>query len=78
MLCSGCYCAVAVACVLRLPTAALFAGTAEWCARCATYEGGYSCAPGVGEAHGGYTFCAVAALLLLGRPELIRIPQLLV
>lgn len=35
---------------------------------CQTYEGGISCAP-FGEAHGGYTFCGLAALLLLGEAE---------
>eukprot|EP00277_Geminigera_cryophila_P034799 CAMPEP_0173125700 /NCGR_PEP_ID=MMETSP1102-20130122/56591_1 /TAXON_ID=49646 /ORGANISM="Geminigera sp., Strain Caron Lab Isolate" /LENGTH=390 /DNA_ID=CAMNT_0014034655 /DNA_START=8 /DNA_END=1180 /DNA_ORIENTATION=+ len=34
--------------------------------RCQTYEGGLGGEPG-NEAHGGYTFCAVAAMVLLGQ-----------
>jgi protein farnesyltransferase subunit beta len=41
-----------------------------------TYEGGLGGEPG-NEAHGGYTFCGVAALLLLGRPEVLDVPLLL-
>lgn len=41
-----------------------------------TYEGGYGAQPGI-EAHGGYTFCAAAALCLLGRADFINIPRLL-
>jgi protein farnesyltransferase subunit beta len=33
-------------------------------ARCQTHEGGFSAVPGC-EAHGGYTFCAVAAAVIL-------------
>jgi len=34
--------------------------------RCQTYEGGFGGEPG-NEAHGGYAFCAFAALVILGR-----------
>lgn len=44
----------------------LSAGTAEWLLRCQTYEGGFAGCPNQ-EAHGGYTFCALAALTLLGQ-----------
>ena len=53
----------------------LFSGTAEWLARCQTYEGGMGGEQG-NEAHGGYTFCGVAALALLGRLELLQLPRL--
>lgn len=33
---------------------------------CQTYEGGFGGEPGY-EAHGGYVFCAFAALVILGR-----------
>lgn len=46
------------------------------CFSCQTYEGGFggekSC-----EAHGGYTFCSVASLTILGKTALIHIPSLL-
>lgn len=64
----GVYCAVTVAKLVRFGRAemrALFAGTVEWIASCQTYEGGIGGAPDL-EAHGGYAFCGVAALALLG------------
>ena len=39
------------------------------------YEGGIGATPGE-EAHGGYTFCGLAAMVLLGRVDLLRLPQL--
>ncbi len=45
-----------------------------------TYEGGLGGEPG-NEAHGGYTFCGTAALVLAGGPELLAaaldVPRLL-
>ncbi|XP_075591428.1 farnesyl transferase beta subunit isoform X2 [Dermatophagoides farinae] len=63
----GAYCALSVAKLLHIPTypeSDLFHGTADWILSCQTYEGGFGAAPGH-EAHGGYTFCGVAALALL-------------
>ncbi|CAL8143602.1 unnamed protein product [Orchesella dallaii] len=72
------YCAVVVAKLtnISLPNVDLFEGTAEWILRCQTYEGGFGGCPGM-EAHGGYTFCAVAALILLNRIRLIDEDSLL-
>ncbi|KAJ7386804.1 hypothetical protein OS493_006833 [Desmophyllum pertusum] len=53
-----------------------FEGTAEWIATCQTYEGGFSGEPGL-EAHGGYTFCGYAALVLLGKHNVIDNKRLL-
>ncbi|XP_021948098.1 protein farnesyltransferase subunit beta [Folsomia candida] len=59
------YCAVVVASLTNLCSEEdLFVGTSEWIVRCQTYEGGFAGFIG-GEAHGGYTFCAAAALVLL-------------
>jgi hypothetical protein len=44
--------------------------------RCQTYEGGFGGFPGM-EAHGGYTFCAVAVLILLNREKLMDSDRLL-
>lgn len=55
----------------------LFEGVAEWIVLCQTYEGGFGACPGA-EAHGGYTFCGVASLKLLGRDHLIDIDSLMV
>eukprot|EP00879_Flechtneria_rotunda_P024781 GHRR01026293.1.p1 GENE.GHRR01026293.1~~GHRR01026293.1.p1 ORF type:complete len:388 (+),score=182.41 GHRR01026293.1:162-1325(+) len=41
-----------------------------------TYEGGLGGEPG-NEAHGGYTFCGLAALKLAGQPEVLDLPRLL-
>lgn len=77
---SGIYCLLAVATMLNLMTPELLAGTPEFIATCQTYEGGFGNAsfpdwalgddptaprPPLGEAHGGYTFCATASWVLL-------------
>ncbi|RPB26517.1 terpenoid cyclases/Protein prenyltransferase [Terfezia boudieri ATCC MYA-4762] len=49
----------------------LLDGTAEYLHRCQTYEGGVAGGPGGMEAHGGYAFCALAALSLMGEPEVM-------
>ncbi|KAH3766525.1 protein farnesyltransferase subunit beta [Pelomyxa schiedti] len=72
----GAYCAIATAAILNILTPALVAGTAEWIGRCQTYEGGLGGFPG-NEAHGGYAYCGVAALHILGRMDVIDIPALL-
>ena len=41
-------------------------GVADYLLACQTYEGGFGGEP-FNEAHGGYNFCALAALLILGR-----------
>jgi len=43
-------------------------GLGEYLSRCQTYEGGVSAGPS-NEAHGAYTFCALACLCILGRPR---------
>ncbi|XP_068541620.1 protein farnesyltransferase subunit beta isoform X1 [Anas acuta] len=70
------YCAAAVASLTNILTPALFAGTAEWIARCQNWEGGIGGVPGM-EAHGGYTFCGVAALVILKKEQLLNLRSLL-
>ncbi|XP_075282041.1 protein farnesyltransferase subunit beta isoform X2 [Opisthocomus hoazin] len=70
------YCAAAVASLTNVLTPALFAGTAEWIARCQNWEGGIGGVPGM-EAHGGYTFCGVAALVILKKEHLLDLRSLL-
>lgn len=53
----------------------LTAGVAEWIAACQTYEGGIGATPGE-EAHGGYTFCGLAALTVLDKVDLLDVPRL--
>jgi len=46
----------------------LVKGTTEWLVSCQTFEGGMSGSPNSAEAHGGYAFCALAALCILHPP----------
>lgn len=64
----GAYCAVAVAKLVNITheiEEKLFRSTVDWIVLCQTYEGGMGGVP-YQEAHGGYTFCGIAALALLG------------
>ena len=44
--------------------------------RCQTYEGGFGGVPGM-EAHGGYSFCGLAALMFLNKGHLCNTDALL-
>ncbi|XP_041969085.1 protein farnesyltransferase subunit beta [Aricia agestis] len=72
----GVYCALSVAKLTNTYTDSLFDKTAEWVVSCQTYEGGFGGCPGM-EAHGGYTFCGIAALALLNRTPLCDLDALL-
>ncbi|XP_046971248.1 protein farnesyltransferase subunit beta [Vanessa cardui] len=72
----GAYCAISVAKVTNIYTDALFDKTAEWIVSCQTYEGGFGGCPGM-EAHGGYAYCGIASLALLGRTKLCDVDALL-
>jgi protein farnesyltransferase subunit beta len=72
----GAYCSAAVAVLTNIMDVELFDKTAEWIVSCQTYEGGFaSCRDS--EAHGGYSYCGVAALVLLGRQQLCDTKSLL-
>ena len=73
----GAYCAINTANLTNISTPDMFEGTAEWIVRCQTYEGGFAGEPGL-EAHGGYSFCGLAALILLSKENLCDIRNLLV
>lgn len=72
----GAYCAAVAARIIHAVTPELFKGTAEWLARCQTYEGGFAGEPGL-EAHGGYSFCGYAALVILNKATLVNVKSLL-
>lgn len=72
----GVYCAAAVARLTNIWTDELFDHCAEWVVGCQTYEGGFAGIPGM-EAHGGYTFCGLAALVLMGKDRLADVKSLL-
>uniref|UniRef100_A0A0N5BR11 Protein farnesyltransferase subunit beta n=1 Tax=Strongyloides papillosus TaxID=174720 RepID=A0A0N5BR11_STREA len=69
------YCAISVASILNLDMDELFKGTAVWIRDSQTFEGGFGGLPDV-EAHGGYTYCAVASLALLGKLDTIDLTTL--
>lgn len=73
----GVYCALVVATLTNICSEKLFDGTPEWVVSCQTYEGGFSGSPGM-EAHGGYTFCGLAALELFKKSHLCDLKSLLV
>jgi len=61
----GIYCSLVVADILGIIDEELSFGVGDFVASCQTYEGGISCVP-YGEAHGGYTFCGLAASIIVG------------
>lgn len=70
------YTALSVASLTNILTPELSAGTAEWIARCQTFEGGFGAEP-FNEAHGGYAFCAVAALAILDKMDAVDLDAVL-
>lgn len=60
------YCVIAMASLYQILTRELVAGVVEYALACQSYEGGFGGEPGT-EAHGGYTFCAVALLALCNK-----------
>ncbi|KAJ3271910.1 hypothetical protein HDV01_006124 [Terramyces sp. JEL0728] len=72
----GSYCAVNVAVLLNILTPELIEGVPEFIAKCQTYEGGLGSVP-FSEAHGGYTYCGLAALTFLDKVHLLDIDAVL-
>ena len=72
----GVYCALSAARLTNIFSPDLFKNTAQWVLSCQTYEGGFGGEPGM-EAHGGYSFCGFASLILLGQGHLCNIDNLL-
>ncbi|KAJ1975771.1 CAAX farnesyltransferase (FTase) subunit beta [Dimargaris xerosporica] len=72
----GSYCVMVVAALTNLLTEELCENVAEYIVSCQTYEGGIASHPGV-EAHGGYTYCGLAALEIIGKSDQLNIPALL-
>lgn len=71
------YCAVAVADILGFANDADFKeGIGDFISSCQTYEGGISCIQ-LAEAHAGYTYCGLSALILLGELEKINKEKLI-
>lgn len=64
----GTYCALAVASMLHIITDELSEGVAEYISRCQTFEGGIAGEMGL-EAHGGYSYCGLSALCIIGKAD---------
>lgn len=73
----GSYCALSVAILLNIITPELVDGVAEFIVLCQNFEGGLGPIPGV-EAHGGYTFCGLAAMGFLRKTALLDEDSLIV
>merc|ERR1719486_1510232 len=72
----GTYCAIAVASMLNILTDELIEGVPEYVARCQNWEGGISGEAGL-EAHGGYAYCGLAALCIIGKADALDLHALL-
>lgn len=73
----GVYCALSIASMLDIQTPELCKGSLDFLIKCQTYEGGFGGCPQEDEAHGGYTFCAVASLAILGALDRINVGKLM-
>uniref|UniRef100_A0A673Y9H4 Protein farnesyltransferase subunit beta n=1 Tax=Salmo trutta TaxID=8032 RepID=A0A673Y9H4_SALTR len=70
------YCAASVASLTNIMTPTLFQDTPTWIVSCQNWEGGLGGVPGL-EAHGGYTFCGTAAMVILGKEHMLDLKTLL-
>ncbi|XP_061348573.1 protein farnesyltransferase subunit beta isoform X2 [Gastrolobium bilobum] len=71
----ACYTAISVASVLNILDNELIQNVGDYISSCQTYEGGIAGEPG-SEAHGGYTFCGLAAMILIGEVNRLDLPRL--
>ena len=72
----GTYCAVASASLLGMITDELFADVGDYVKSCQNYDGGIAGERGV-EAHGGYSFCGLAAVTILGQANQLNLDKML-
>ncbi|KAK6155185.1 hypothetical protein DH2020_009433 [Rehmannia glutinosa] len=72
----ACYTAISVASVLNILDDRLIQNAGDYIVSCQTYEGGIAGEPG-SEAHGGYTFCGLAAMVLINEVNRLDLPALI-
>ncbi|KAH6830456.1 Prenyltransferase family protein [Perilla frutescens var. hirtella] len=72
----ACYTAISVASVLNILDDRLIQNVGDYIVSCQTFEGGISGEPG-SEAHGGYTFCGLAAMVLINEVDRLNLPGLI-
>ncbi|WCJ20964.1 Protein farnesyltransferase subunit beta [Euphorbia peplus] len=71
----ACYTAISVASILDILDEELVKDVGNYILSCQTYEGGIAGEPG-SEAHGGYTFCGLAAMILINEASRLDIAGL--
>ncbi|KAI3748081.1 hypothetical protein L6452_10937 [Arctium lappa] len=71
----ACYTAISVACALNILDEELVQGVGDYILSCQTYEGGIAGEPG-SEAHGGYTFCGLATMILVNEVNRLDLASL--
>ncbi|ERN06638.1 hypothetical protein AMTRI_Chr01g112750 [Amborella trichopoda] len=71
----ACYTAISVASILNILDYELVQNVGNYILSCQTYEGGIAGEPG-SEAHGGYTFCGLAAMILINEADRMDLPSL--
>lgn len=69
------YCCMIIADLLGILDEDLTEGVGEFISSCQSYEGGLSCVP-FGEAHGGYNFCGLASMILIGEHEKLDLERM--
>lgn len=72
----ACYTAISVASILNILDFELVKGVGDYILRCQTYEGGIAGEPG-SEAHGGYTFCGLATMILIKEVDRLDLTSLI-
>ncbi|KAM0000799.1 putative protein farnesyltransferase [Helianthus debilis subsp. tardiflorus] len=71
----ACYTAISVASVLNVLDEELVQGVGNYIVSCQTYEGGIAGEPG-SEAHGGYTFCGLATMIIINEVNRLNLASL--
>lgn len=72
----ACYTAISVASILNIFDHELVENVGDYILSCQTYEGGIAGEPG-SEAHGGYTFCGLATMILINEVHRLDLPALI-
>ncbi|KAL2897424.1 Protein farnesyltransferase subunit beta [Bienertia sinuspersici] len=72
----ACYTAISVASILNILDLKLVETVGDYILSCQTYEGGIAGEPG-SEAHGGYTFCGLATMILIDEAHRLDLPALI-
>ncbi|XP_024029506.1 protein farnesyltransferase subunit beta [Morus notabilis] len=72
----ACYTAISVASILNILDDELVQDVGNYILSCQTFEGGIAGEPG-SEAHGGYTFCGLATMILINEVERLDLTRLI-